>query len=215
VTVAHRRRSRLWRDSAKANGTPTIVAATTPAKTNAPTIAGPLEPPIHMTGSKMTAWSAHTINRTTIADFTRLIWLGRLAAFADGRAGAEPTLCVRTFSEHRNGQPQDDEGSERPLRRISLSPIVPQSPCRIGPRSQWSQVRILPRVLHRIRSLAGLSCGSLIVSTPLKSPRCRTVVAPDSATTVRAALSAASNETALVVRERSNSATLTDGSRLK
>lgn len=60
-------------------GVATTDAATMPAKINAPRSAGQVDPPIHMTGSTVTAPIAHTARRITTADFARVTWSDRLA----------------------------------------------------------------------------------------------------------------------------------------
>jgi hypothetical protein len=82
--VIPRRSRRRW-DAPNAMDAPTTVAATIPANTNAPSIAGPLDPVAHMIGRIATSSSSHQTKSTTIADFRRAIWPVRLANNAPGR----------------------------------------------------------------------------------------------------------------------------------
>jgi len=87
--VIPRRSRRRW-DAPNAMDAPTTEAATIPANTNAPSIAGPPDPVAHMIGRIATSSSAHQSKSTTIADFRRAIWPVRLANYAPGRGGGRP-----------------------------------------------------------------------------------------------------------------------------
>jgi hypothetical protein len=86
--------------------------------------------------------------------------------------------------------------------RDAVSRIVPQKPCNCCLRSRMPQVRSLPRALPKGAVYAGVACISHRLASSTTAARCRTDVGPRRATPP-ASRSAASSETALVVRERS------------